>query len=287
MTEPRFARPLFDAAEAHREWASSSDARIPIGYPVFDSRTKGIARGELLMFLARSGVGKTKWACNVACNCRRVPTIFFSLEMQQEHLLRRIAAIHTNTSTEQIEREAASYGESFAIDQVLRDFPYLMIIDTPSMSLKDMTVACEEYTEMNRGIRPRLIVIDYLELIKVPGMSKVEEIDKVSQNLKSWVREQDLAGLVLHQTNNLAGEGWEPVTRRHARYGGDVAADYTLGAYMPSLKPGAPQDNIFMLQFLKTRSGGGLSTGGEACIANPETCRIEPVRVPAYNGWAR
>lgn len=277
MSDDDLIVPLHETVQAHHEWASKADARIPLGFPVIDSRSGGPALGEVVMFLAYSGVGKTAWACNVVVNCRHVPTVFFSLEMQGHAVARRIAAIYTNTPTRQIELDDKFYGYSSALDQMLRDFPYLIICDRPGMSLKDMSKAMELTTKMWHGVRPRLVIIDFLELIKAPAMSAVEGIDNVSRRLHDWAREHDVVVVVLHQVNHAGGNGWEPLTRRAARYGGDTTADYTLGAYRPSLQPGAPQDGLFMLQFLKTRTGGGLHPTGVAHLFDEETLKIRPI----------
>lgn len=272
----QYATPLYETVESHREWARQADARIPIGYPFFDSRTGGVALGEMLMFLARSGVGKTAWACNVAEMARRVPQVFFSLEMQGRYIATRIAAIHCNVPTKHIEWDLRNHGQSNALDQLVRDYPYLSIIDRPSMTLRQMGEALEEVESMWIGVKPRLVIIDYLELIKSASMSAVEGIDGVSRKLKDFAREHDVAVIVLHQVNLQGGEGWEPLTRRAARYGGDVAADYTLAAFRPSMKPDAVNDGGMWLQFLKTRTDGGLHPGGVWHAFDEQTLRIRP-----------
>ena len=276
----QYATPLYETVESHRAWAAQQDARIPIGFPFFDQRTGGVALGEMMMFLARSGVGKTAWACNVAANLRRVPQVFFSLEMQGRYIAQRTAAIHCNVPTKHIEWDLRNHGESSALDQLVRDFPYLSVIDKPGMTLRQMGEALDEVSEMWRGVKPRIVIIDYLELIKAASMSAVEGVDGVSRKLKDFAREHDCAVVVLHQLNAAGGEGWEPVKRTHARYGGDVAADYTLAAYRPSLKPDAYNDGGIWLQFLKTRTDGGLHPGGVWHSFDEATLRIRPPSGP-------
>jgi len=271
--------PLYETIESHREWASKEDARIQIGYPFFDSRTGGIALGEVCMFLARSGVGKTAWACNVAEMARRVPQVFFSLEMQGRFIASRIAAIHSNVPTRHIEWDLKNHGESSALDQLHRDFPFLTIVDTPGMSLRQMGEALDEAEIMWLGVKPRLIIIDYMELIKSAAMSAVEGLDGISRKLKDFARERDIAVVVLHQLNLSDAEsgGWSPVRLRDARYGGPTAADYVLAGFRPSTKPGAYQDGLIQMQFLKTRTDGGLHASGVGHSFDDATLRIRPL----------
>lgn len=271
--------PLYETIESHREWAAREDARIPIGFPYFDSRTEGIALGEVCMFLARSGVGKTAWACNVAEMARRVPQVFFSLEMQGRFIASRIAAIHSNTPTRHIEWDLRTHGESSALDQLHRDFPYLTIVDTPGMTIRQMGDALDEAEAMWLGVKPRLIIIDYMELVKSASMTASEGLDAISRKLKDFARERDIAIVVLHQLNmsDSEGGGWTPVKLKDARYGGPTAADYVLAGYRPSLKPGAFNDGLIQLQFLKTRTDGGLHLGGVGHSFDEQTLRIRPL----------
>jgi replicative DNA helicase len=264
---------LAEVVQKHHEWAARADARMPIGFPVFDNRTGGAAPGEVIMFLAYSGVGKTVFACNVAWHCRRYPTVFFSMEMADFNIARRLAAIHLDVPTRRIENEERQ-GDHSALDQLVRDFPHLTIYDEPGIGLREMSRVIE-----NVPFQPRLVIIDYLELVKAPSMTAVEGIDAVTRKLRGWARTHDCTVLVLHQLNRAGGGGWEPVKRSDARYGGDFAADYTIGAYKPSLSPDAGmQDDLIVLQFLKTRTDGGLDPIGEAHHWNSETLRITPFR---------
>ena len=127
----KFYRPLYEVVNDHVAWAQSDNPRVRLGFPVFDSRTGGVALGEMMMFLARSGTGKTAWACNVAVNNRHTPQLFVSLEMDAGKVAQRMAAIYTNTPTAAIESDIINYGDSGALEAFTRDFQRLAIIDKP------------------------------------------------------------------------------------------------------------------------------------------------------------
>ncbi len=222
------------------------------------------------MFISRTGVGKTWWGLNVLAANSDTPAIFFSLEMHSRYLLKRLAAIYTNTPTGRIEQALRQEGYSPAVDQTVEAFPMLALGDRPGVGIPDMMVAADDFAE-EYGTRPKLIIVDYLELVQAFGTSEAESVKKLSMGLKNMARELDAVVVVLHQVARgvsvkrrgsdqaYVDEGHRPLTKGHAMHGGEQSADYMIGAFRPSLDPEMPaqdrarQDNDFRLQFLKTR----------------------------------
>ena len=279
-----FHKSLAEVADEHRTWATSDQPRIPIGYEIMDSRTDGgAAYGELVLFTARSQVGKTVFACNVINNNAGTPTVFFSLEMHGRYIGERLACIHTNTPTTEIRRHFRETGGSPAMELTVQDFPNLSIVDKPGISLRDMHVALQEAAD-DWGERPKLVVVDFLELMGGnPALEAVSAVDKMAQKVKNFAREEDVVLLCLHQVGRGAGgEGHMPLSLTSGRYGGEVSADYVLGAFRPCLAPGISQNEFmrsrdqYYVQFLKTRGGSEIYPQGMLHRLNPDTMRITP-----------
>ena len=272
------------------EWATSDIPRVPTGYSIFDSRTNGgIAPGEVALFLARSSVGKTWFVINMLNHNPSVPSIFFSLEMHGRYVLQRLTAVHTGVGTDFIENMMMQRGKADAVDQTVLTFPKLMCDDRPGMTLGDMLDSIDEYEEVH-GERPRLIAIDYMELIKAYGSSQMETVDKLAWAVKDFARESDTAVVVLHQVKRGESKkghqnvGHMPLTMTDARFGGEMAADYVFGMYKPDLDPELGEwdrqhlENDIRLQFLKTRSGGGIQPLGEQHFWDGRTGRIQELK---------
>ena len=293
-------KPLSECATELVTWASGDAPRIRLGLPVIDDLTQGgPSPGELVMVLARSGVGKTSVACNIAINVQGTPTVFFSLEMSARMLLLRLAAIYTNTPTFVVEQQLRYQNESRAVDKIVNDFPLLSICDNPAMSLKGMGGYLDA-TEAVWGTTAKVVIVDYLELVKASfgtgeGLSSV---DSISRRLKDLARERDAVVIVLHQLSMGAMKskravgggaggidyGHLPVGRLDAKFGGDVAADYTLGVYRPGLDPMLAEcerkdlENIIKVQFLKTRGGSEINFFGEEYHYDKDSMVITPPR---------
>lgn len=282
MIQHSFFKPFSSVVKDYANWATSPLPRIPTGFKFFDSRTGGgAAAGELILFQARSSVGKTTVAANMVVNNPGIPVAFMSLEMHGRYIANRIAAISQSTTTRQIEWDLQQNGYSRALVDTVERFPTLAIFDKPAMSLKDMVSAVKEAEDVYQE-KIKLVVIDFLELIGgVPSLSAVEKVDKVARNVKDFCRELDLVGVCLHQVGRgEGGAGHEPLSLTAGRYGGEVSADYVLSAYRPCLRPGITQEEYerekwqIYMQFLKSRSGSELHPAGLLHQINPGTMRI-------------
>lgn len=270
-------RRLSEIALDHRAWATMTKSRIPIGFDLFDTATGGIAPGELMLFLARPQVGKTAWAVNVMRRTTDVPTVFFSLEMDGQFVAQRLAAVTYGVSTQSIEFETMTHGYSNYMDALGRDYPKLLIDDNPSQSIRNMATELGE-AERHLGEPVRLVIIDYMELIRQPSMDSGSKVETISTNLKAFAREHQVSVIVLHQVpRGEKNAGDQPLSLLSGRFGGEAAADYILAAYRPALKHGISQSEYdvlkehWYLQFLKTRSGGEIHPGGVRHHSDTET----------------
>ncbi|HEX7099322.1 MAG TPA: DnaB-like helicase C-terminal domain-containing protein [Acidimicrobiia bacterium] len=273
-------------------WATTGIPRVPTGYRVVDEPAGGgPAPGELLMFIARPGVGKTFWALNVVAKNPHIPTVMVSLEMHSRYILKRLAAIYTGTPTANIEWKLTTEGHSPAVQQTVEAFPRLVMWDEPGVGVDDLHRILDEYRELKQE-DPKLVVIDFLELIRSFGATETESVKRIAMELKDFAREQDAVVMVLHQVSRgvavkergakqaFVDEGHRPLTKGNAAHGGEYSADYMVGAYRPALDPaladfqreGMKRD--FRLQLLKSRGDGEYSTKGVQHDWDPATGRI-------------
>ena len=83
---------------------------IPTGIGPIDDLIKGVAPGDLLVFAAETGRGKSMLAQNIFHNlgCRDIPTLFVPLEMSNRQALKRYVdmdkSVHKGDIQENYER---------------------------------------------------------------------------------------------------------------------------------------------------------------------------------------
>ena len=182
---------------------------LTTGFRKLNDITLGFQPGQLIVLAGRPGLGKTALAINFAYKASRQtgkPVLFFSLEMSNEEIARRLIAcesridmtkIITGDTTEQMNRAINS-----AIDAISNTKFY--IDDTAGSTLTDITAKSKKFISTNPDLG--LIVIDYLGKINYSTsnksqISRQEEVSRIVNGLKNLARELKVPVLVLSQFN--------------------------------------------------------------------------------------
>lgn len=191
------------------EVLSESDSPITgmsSGFMDFDKLTSGLQRADLIIVAGRPSMGKTTFAMNIAewiSMKSDKPVLIFSMEMPAEQLAMRMLA-----SLARIELQRIRNGQLHD-----EDWPRLsaaiammasrkMFIDD-SGSLSPIEVRARARRLMREQGELGLIVVDYLQLMKVPGNNehRAAEISEISRSLKTLARELNVPVIALSQLN--------------------------------------------------------------------------------------
>ncbi len=178
---------------------------LPTGYTEFDEMTAGLQPTDLLILAARPSMGKTTLAINMAeyaaLKSKKAVAVF-SMEMSASQLaLRLMSSVgRVNASrlrTGQLEDEDWSRVSSAV--RILKDVK-IFIDDTPALS---PDVLRSKSRRLKREHDLGLIVIDYLQLMAVPGNSenRATEISEISRSLKALAKELNVPVIALSQLN--------------------------------------------------------------------------------------
>ena len=178
---------------------------ISTGYTEFDKLTAGLQAGDLVIIAGRPSMGKTTLAVNVAENAAigsKVPTAIFSMEMPAQQLafrmissLGRVDQSHLRTGRFPDE----DWSRINTAVQLMSDAP-LFIDDTPGLSPTEIRARARRL-QREHGLG--LIVVDYLQLMQVPGNkeNRATEISEISRALKGLAKELELPIIALSQLN--------------------------------------------------------------------------------------
>lgn len=189
-----------DYLTAVEEAEDSALLGLPCGYPALDAITEGMKPGELIVLAARPGVGKTALALNIALHVAQLGygVGIFSLEMDRELLLQRLASIVLHIPTKAIPR-LVRRGEKRAIDALaqLSELP-IHIDHTPALNI----LALRDRARRLAAERPiGLWIVDYLQLAQSMHAKDddVRRITAISQGLTAMAREFRVPVLALSQ----------------------------------------------------------------------------------------
>lgn len=179
---------------------------LATGFSDLDDMTSGLQNGDLVIIAGRPSMGKTAMAMNiveyVAIKCQK-PVLVFSMEMPGESLAMRMMSSLGHIDQHKI-RTGKLCNEDWprltsAVSMLAESKLY--IDDTPSMSPSELRARSRRVMRINKSIG--LIVIDYLQLMHIPGFreGRVGEITEISRSLKALAKELNVPVIALSQLN--------------------------------------------------------------------------------------
>ncbi|MDX3232858.1 replicative DNA helicase [Streptomyces sp. ME19-01-6] len=206
-------RPSFDEALAvfHDEYdeRAKNEGRLTglaTGFSDLDSLTQGFQPGQMIVVAGRPAMGKSTLGIDFVRACalkHRLPAVFFSLEMGQQELVRRILSAEARAPLHGI--NSASLPEP-VMEKVNRVTAELMgapltLDDSPDLDLVTIRAKARKLKEKQDL---SLIVVDYLQLMHQGGRrapSRQEEVSEISRSLKRLAKELEVPVVALSQLN--------------------------------------------------------------------------------------
>jgi len=178
---------------------------IPTGFQDLDAKTAGLQDSDLIIVAGRPSMGKTTFAMNIAESAaikHEKPVAIFSMEMSAQQLVRRMFS-----SLGQIDQNKLRTGSLDDFDwpkltsaMNLLHRSHIFIDETPSLSPAELRARARR---LKREHDIQLIVVDYLQLMAVPGTreNRATEIAEISRSLKAIAKELNVPVIALSQLN--------------------------------------------------------------------------------------
>lgn len=184
--------------------AGGSIVGLSTGFMDIDKRTSGMNKSDLIILAARPAQGKSSLAMNIAENVsviNEIPAAFFSLEMPTNQLINRMVASIGHVDHERIRTGQLHDDEWPRVTSAaarIKNAP-LFIDDSGGLTPTEIRNRARRL-KRQEGIE--LIVIDYLQLIRVKGKeNRTQEIGEISWALKSLAKELNIPVVCLSQLN--------------------------------------------------------------------------------------
>lgn len=196
---------IVEAVEAKKEGKLLG---IQTGFPRLDKRLAGLKKGELIVIGARSSIGKTSFAMNIADHVKKDhKVLYFSLEMIPSQLALRLMAGDAKISMQDL-RTGDIGGEEIArLGTAIQGVNGNMFIsDNFKQSTTDI-MALSQKVRREHGLD--LVIIDYLQLITRTEFkdNEVQALDAITRQLKVIAGELEVPVILLSQLSREADKG--------------------------------------------------------------------------------
>lgn len=190
-------------------------ATISTGLRALDEQLGGgLRRGNLVVVAARTSVGKSTLAENIAEKVASTDhrVLFVSLEMSPEEIVHRYAVRSTvlNDSVPQFGISSDKDKEALEVLVQNRSKLPFYLLNAPAASTIAIRSAVSRINIQYGGLD--LVVVDYLQLLKDAGHAEERlRIGQITANMKSMAREFNVPVVLLSQLNrNIEMRGGEP-----------------------------------------------------------------------------
>lgn len=298
------ARALDSIARAYQ--LDGAITGISYGLPELDAKTSGLQRGELSILAGRPGMMKTGLALSIARRMSEAghPGIFFSLEMKDEQLTRRIFSDLLFETKEVPYNRMRSGRVSEAEFTLIRDAA--RTLDSWPMQIEQDDVSLSQIASRARQ-RKRKHGLDYLIVDHIGHIQSADryrgnknlELAEISGGLMRLARELDIGVLALCQLNRAveARENKRP-TLADLRESGAIEQDaatvmfvYRESYYLQNQEPraGTPEHEIWQEKMVQCLNDLDIIIGKQR---DGPTCTVPVYVNPACNavrpkGWYR
>lgn len=180
---------------------------LSTGLKDLDEKTAGLQPSDLVIVAGRPSMGKTTLVMNMAEHAAiqsNKPVLVFSMEMPSDSLAMRMMSSLGRIDQQRLRTgklEEDDWPRVTSAVHMLSEAP-LYVDDTPGLSPAEMRARARRLAREQGALG--LIVVDYLQLMKVPGFkadNRTAEISEISRSLKSLAKELKVPVIALSQLN--------------------------------------------------------------------------------------
>ena len=178
---------------------------ISTGFKQLDTMTSGLQAGDLIIIAGRPSMGKTTLAVNIAENAAlgsNKSAAIFSMEMSAESLTLRMISSLGRINQSNLRSGRLQEEDWPRIDSAMTQLgtAKIFVDETPALTPTEIRARARRL-KRERGLD--LIVVDYLQLMQVPGTkeNRATEISEISRSLKALAKELKIPVIALSQLN--------------------------------------------------------------------------------------
>lgn len=254
----------FDDPRSRLLKIKDKNGQVSTGWKNVDDKLYGgVNRGEITIWCAGSGVGKSLFLQNLAINfaTQGLNVIYITLELSEELCSMRIDSMLTGVSTKEVFKKIDEV--EIKVKQTGHKSGSLHIKQMPQGStVNDIKAYLKNY-EIKQQRKPDVLVVDYLDLL-FPNNKKIDVSnlfvkDKfVTEELRGLMVERQMIGQTAAQLNRGSVQEQE---HDHSHISGGISKIQTADNVISIFASAAMKERgQYQIQFLKTRSSSGVGS---------------------------
>lgn len=243
-------------------------------------KLRKLVPGEVVTFIADTGVGKTALLSHVAFFARPLKVLMFEMELPDTLLFERFIQQAGSLRAEEVESEYKR-GESWG-PGIGAYLDHIFCCPKSGLDLTEMTRILN-LAELKLGERPRVVIVDYVQLCREKGKSRYESIAAASEGLKVMAMETQTI-VVCGSQMSRKGDDHGPVGLHDAKGAGEIenSSGLVIGANRD------PNSSTMTLKVLKQTKGFvGMEIpcnfDGATMSITERAKEIDPADVPRKN----
>ena len=252
----------FEDPRARLSKLKDGNGQISTGWPSIDKKLYGgFNRGELNIFCAGSGGGKSLFLANMGVNWAQqgLNVLYLTFELSEGLVAMRLDSMMTGVSTREIFKNLDEV--ELKVKMIGKKSGNLQVKYMPSgKNCNDIRAYLKEY-QVKKGCKPDVLLIDYLDLM-MPLSVKVSPSDLfvkdkyVSEEIRNLAMETQCVTVTASQLNRSAVE---EIEFDHSHISGGLSkimtADNVIGIFTSRAMK---ERGRYQIQFMKTRSSSGV-----------------------------
>ena len=219
--------------------------------PSFRKACRKLVPGDLVTILAGTGVGKTAILQNICGSLPDIPTVFFQMELSEEAMYERMVAHRAQWSSLSLESRYGE-GERLGEETLSEMFQNLLVCTRSGLCIGKVSEYVEK-AELKMGQKPRLVLLDYIQLISGRGESRYERFSQIAEDARQMANRLGVTVIMTSQIRRKTSEPAE-VAIGDAKESGSIenSSSLLLGAWKTEGPKGSTQ---FFIKVLKNSRG--------------------------------
>ena len=197
-------QPTMDEIDAIQSGGGQS-VGVPTGFAELDEVTTGLHGGQMIIFAARPGQGKSTLALDVMRSCsikHGMASVIFSLEMSKSEIVMRLLSAEARIKLADMRAGRMSDDDWTRMARRMSEITEapLYIDDSPNLTMMEIRAKARR---LKQKTDLRLVVVDYLQLMTSGKRveSRQAEVAEFSRSLKLLAKELDVPVIAISQLN--------------------------------------------------------------------------------------